>query len=220
MNIENIVFIVVIIIILFLFYLYFKTYDTYKKISQKPECQKTLEDAKKLLDSINVKFHLHSGTALGAIREKDFIKHDHDIDIAVFNYDYKDSVIETMKKKFIFLKKYGSVDNGLELKFVHKEKKINLDIFLIYKKENKFVQSVYHCKSDRFEKGPNVDDECIMYMNNYKPILIEFLGKQYYCAPISFLVDRYGKDWMVPKIFNYFEGLDKNYSVVEKFKKE
>ena len=41
--------------------------------------KKVLEAAKDALDSINLPFHLHSGTALGAHREKTFIKHDHEI---------------------------------------------------------------------------------------------------------------------------------------------
>lgn len=179
--------------------------------TSKPKFKETLDDAKELLDSINVKFHLHSGTALGAIREKDFIKHDNDIDLGIFKEDYKEIIIETMKKKFNLHEKHGTIDNGLELKFVHKKNNINIDIFLIYKKENKLFQSVYNCKSNRFEKGSNSDDQCILYMNNYEPVLINFLGKEYYCAPISFLVDRYGKDWNVPKVYNFFEGLEKHY---------
>lgn len=48
-------------------------------------------------------------------------------------------------------------------------------------------------------------------MNDYTPIKIKFLGKKYDCAPISFLKDRYGNDWNIPKIFNYSEGLNKHY---------
>ena len=48
---------------------------------------KVLQTAKSALESINVKFHLHFGTALGVHREHSFIKHDNDIDIGIF---YKD----------------------------------------------------------------------------------------------------------------------------------
>lgn len=185
-----------------------------KSKSCKPKFKETLEDAKKILDSIGVKFHLHSGTALGAIREKDFIKHDLDIDLAVFREDYKDEIVKSMEKCFYFKKQYGKVDNGLELKFVHKKYNIGLDIFLLYRKGDKLKQSVYNCKSNRFEKGSNSDNECIMYVKYYKPVLIKFLGKLYNCAPISFLIDRYGKDWKTPKIFNYQEGLNKNYGTL------
>ena len=43
-----------------------------------------LKSAKEALDSVNIPFHLHAGTALGAHRERNFIKHDHDIDLAIF----------------------------------------------------------------------------------------------------------------------------------------
>ena len=210
MSIKIIQIICLIFIIFILFYKYSRDNYTYSK----PEFKETLEDAKKLLDDNNIKFHLHSGTALGAIREYDFIQHDRDIDIAIFRHDYNDKIIEIMKNKFIFLQSYGTVENGLELKFLHKKYNIPLDIFLIYRKDNKLYQSVYNCKSDRFEKGLNSDDECIMYMNYYNPILINFLGKKYNSAPVSFLEDRYGNDWNIPKIFSYSEGLDKYYGSV------
>jgi phosphorylcholine metabolism protein LicD len=58
-------------------------------ITQKAkDFNKVLVSAKKALDSIGMKFHLHAGTSLGAYREHSFIEHDHDIDIAVF---YKDA---------------------------------------------------------------------------------------------------------------------------------
>ena len=192
----------------------FMTRDKFVKKSIKPKFKETLEDARRAINTIGVKFHLHSGTALGALREKDFIKHDNDIDLAIFKEDYKDEIINSMKKYFDFVQRYGEIEDGLELKFIHKKNKINLDIFLIYKHGNKLKQSVYHCKSNRFEKGNNPNDECIMYMNNYQPILTEFLGEKYYCAPITFLEDRYGKDWRIPKIFQYDEGLDMHYGNV------
>jgi hypothetical protein len=200
-----------IISMLFIIFMLFYVYNRDKYVSCKPDFKETLQDAKKLLDENNIKFHLHSGTALGAIRNKDFIKHDQDIDLAIFKNEYDDNIIEIMKKKFYFKKQYGTIDNGLELKFLHKKHNIGLDIFILYKKDDRLFQSVYHCKSDRFEKGTNSDDHCIMYMNDYTPIKIKFLGKKYECAPISFLKDRYGNDWNVPKVFTYSEGLNKHY---------
>ena len=62
---------------------------SYKLKSRKDEKQfnDVLKSAKRALDSINIPFHLHAGTSLGAYREKSFIAHDHDIDLALFSHD-------------------------------------------------------------------------------------------------------------------------------------
>jgi len=55
-------------------------------------------------------------------------------------------------------------------------------------------------------------------MNKYETIPINLFGKEYQTAPISFLEDRYGKDWKTPKVFGYFDGIDNgNYKTVENY---
>ena len=63
-----------------------KKYKT-KSILNEKKFNDVLKSAKKALDSVNIPFHLHYGTALGAYREKSFIAHDHDIDLCVFSKD-------------------------------------------------------------------------------------------------------------------------------------
>ena len=86
--------------------------------------KKVLESAKKALDSINISFHLHAGTALGAHREKTFIPHDHDIDLAVF-YEDVNTYSKLKKLENAMIKngleidsKLGKLSRGKEIQFV------------------------------------------------------------------------------------------------------
>ena len=92
--------------------------------------------AKTALDSVDIPFHLHSGTALGAHREKSFIAHDHDIDLCVFskdvNTDYKvRKLINAMKKEgFKINTTLGKLKRGKEIQF--RKDNVPLDIFWTY----------------------------------------------------------------------------------------
>ncbi|NOR39789.1 MAG: tetratricopeptide repeat protein [Gammaproteobacteria bacterium] len=56
--------------------------------------RQALLDLKKVLDNAGVKFFLRSGTLLGCIREGDFLAHDKDIDIGVFESIDKTVLVE------------------------------------------------------------------------------------------------------------------------------
>ena len=94
-----------------------------KSKKEEARFRRVLESAKEALDSINIPFHLHAGTALGAHREKTFIPHDHDIDIAVFAKDAKDTnklklIIKTMQRYgFSVVSRLGRLSRGKEIQF-------------------------------------------------------------------------------------------------------
>jgi len=56
-----------------------------KKIWNSENARKDLETIKKIFDRYNVRLLLLYGTCLGAVRDKDFIKHDDDIDLGVID---------------------------------------------------------------------------------------------------------------------------------------
>lgn len=47
-------------------------------------CKKALFDLADVLEKNNIRYHLMHGTLLGAVREKDFIEGDIDIDLGIF----------------------------------------------------------------------------------------------------------------------------------------
>ena len=180
-------------------------------ITQKAkDFNKVLVSAKKALDSIGMKFHLHAGTSLGAYREHSFIEHDHDIDIAVFYKDantpqkvakIKQAMIEN---GFELLSKLGTLHRGHEFQFVKND--ISLDIFWIYEGEYRdkkyYLISSYYGACDQLKYKT-----CVWGYRPYKVEKIEFLGNTYNIVPKKTLIDMYGKDWRVPKQFGYEEGI-------------
>ena len=65
------------------------------KLIDKEKALENLLLVKKILDERNVPFQLAYGTLLGAIRDKDFITHDEDIDLIVLE-EYKQTFIDTL----------------------------------------------------------------------------------------------------------------------------
>lgn len=65
------------------------------KLIDKEKALENLLLVKKVLDERNVPFQLAYGTLLGAIRDKDFITHDEDIDLIVLE-EYKQTFIDSL----------------------------------------------------------------------------------------------------------------------------
>ena len=95
------------------FYRLINKYKEYKRRSfYHNNAEELLIQLKKTLDSNNVFFWLEFGTLLGAYRDKDFIKHDLDLDIAVF-YENSDKIRKILSKGgFKLLKEYKVGTNG------------------------------------------------------------------------------------------------------------
>lgn len=80
---------------------------TMKKLYDNNEFNIVLQAVKKILDDEGIKFFLFFGTLVGAMREKDFILYDDDVDIGVFAEDI--NKIKECREKF---KKVGYELNG------------------------------------------------------------------------------------------------------------
>jgi hypothetical protein len=188
----------------------------YKKKSKSLEKKfnDVLQSAKKALDAVNIPFHFHSGTALGAHREKSFIAHDHDIDLSVFSKDVKTKetekkLIKSMKENGFTVKtKLGKLSRGREIQFEKND--VPLDILWTYpgkyRGKDYYIYTTYYgmCNDLKYE-------QCVWSLRPYKTEKIKFLGETYDTFPTKSLVDMYGKDWNVVKKFNYWQGLDGGY---------
>jgi hypothetical protein len=175
------------------------------------EFNKVLISAKKALDEISIPFHLHSGTSLGAHREKKFIPHDYDIDLAVFYDDVKTlKDVENIKTSmmnhgFLLKTSLGKLERGFQLKFVKDE--VPLDIFWIYK--GKYKGKLYYIFSTYYGDCNKLPYKmCVWAAKPYKVNRIKFLGNMYNIFPGERLEDIYGTDWNIVKKYGYFESLN------------
>ena len=145
---------------------------------------KNLLDFKKILDKNNVKFLLMHGTLLGAIREKNFIKHDIDVDTCTMN---EEALIEIIPEL---------TNNGLKLcryqpHFIYTfiRGNVYIDVYIVNKLQG-LIKPFYVKYLDYIIPRK--------YFRNTKKIL--FLGETYNIPnhPIQMLEFWYGKEWRKP----------------------
>lgn len=164
-----------------------KTKHTYFNVPlNKNICHENLAIIHKVLNEHDIFFWLSEGTALGFTRENDFISHDDDLDIGIFEKD---------KEKFIncldTLKEYGfSVaeimnDNNFYA-LIRKGEKVDVDI-------TGLNSNCISC-SKAWTREPC--KKIIPYLKFTKK---EINGKIYNLPTVPYLEFLYGKDWMIPK---------------------
>ena len=92
-----------------------------------------ISDFDKCLTNNGYKYTLAFGTLLGAVREHGFIKHDLDMDVAMWIDDYTHDMVRCLTESGFELVEELSVDDGqsgLELTF--KKEGVDIDVFMIY----------------------------------------------------------------------------------------
>lgn len=170
-----------------------------------------LNDMKSILDKNNHKFFLAWGTCLGAIREKKFIQHDHDIDIGILYENYDDSIVNNITNSGLFRlnRTLGKKENSLEYNFIHIKTHIPIDIFIHYRvSENLYYTATFYGICSKKKEG-----FCKWGRRINGFTTIEFSNNSY-DVPSNYheyLVDCYGEDYMIPKKFSYMSGITNNH---------
>lgn len=152
-----------------------------RKIIDKNQAKENLLLFKKIMGKEGISFGLIYGTLLGAIREKDFISHDEDIDVFMLD-EYREKFLALL---FVFREKGFEVaryENDL-LSLIRKDDYIDVYIFnksLLGRKCNgDFLPSKFFIKFDNVE----FCSDTFQTLNN----------------PIEFLEYAYGKTWNIPQ---------------------
>jgi len=146
-----------------------------------------LQEIRDIFKDLKLTFYLVDGALLGAVREKNFLKWDWDVELAVFS-EIAIKELDKIKAK--------STDSGFEAKIIDSSignLKINL-----HKYDTKYtIVGLYKKKEYRLRKSFKYPAK---FFDNATSI--HFLGKNYLApAPTDeFLSFIYGSDWMVPKM--------------------
>lgn len=146
---------------------------------------------KQVLDSSNIEFLLTYGTLLGAVREKDFITHDEDIDLAIKD-EYRNSFLIILPQLF----KKG-------FKLVRHDRR---DLYSLMRL-GEYID-FYFFRLDkngrRYCSGEIVLDEFFR-----EPEFIDFHNAKFatHSNYLDYLLFEYGEDWNIPRVWNNY-----NYS--------
>ena len=159
--------------------------------------RKDLLKVKKVLDKEGVRFFLMFGTLLGAVRDKDLISYDKDIDLGIF---YEDScklekAVKALEKQGILLAgtKRRRPDTPIE-KFVFFGKSIwGIEFATMY-----LIDDVYWYIDSSDWRGAKLMPHKKEWLHNLQEI--DFLGTKFLIPsrPEEVLKSFYGSSWRIP----------------------
>lgn len=144
---------------------------------------KNLLDFKKIVDDADIKFGIIFGTLLGAVREKNFIEHDEDIDIYVLDED----------RQYFLEKLPKLIDIGFKIA------RYEQDLLSIIRDDD-YIDIYFFNKNNFGGRNCNSMTIKLKYFESFDQV--DFLGETFY-APykhMEFIKEIYGDDWMVPKV--------------------
>lgn len=144
---------------------------------------------KDIVSKQHITFGLIAGTLLGAIREHDFIEHDEDVDLFLFEEDKQHffSILHLLTNVGFRIARYDR--RGL-LSIMRKGEYIDLYFFAIFERDIRICSG--WCVPERFLK---------------ETVLMSFLGSDFMIPKdfISFLEYQYGKEWKKPVPYTDFK---------------
>lgn len=184
---------------------------TKKSIDDFTQCLLYMDRA---LNVSSIPWFVTHGSALMYWRSKNFISDD--MDIGVFYEDLQAMELnETeflldMKNKFHFklAQTYGQFNHGKEWTFLCPNARINIDIFVFYpfNETGNFSYS-YWAASYNGLCEHTIHRKCRWGFPEFNLTTFELLGKTFKIVSLDFIIERYGKDYRIPKKYDYFQSL-------------
>lgn len=164
--------------------------------------REVLKGVRKILERYNCKWWLEAGTCLGAVREKDFISYDKDLDIGLPS--------EHLNLWDIFIKDFLAAGFKLYKEWLYDGKRIELsftlngkkaDLFFFFERKNKWWMGAFG-PDEKGRWGDNVIFLPHVFSKElfYSLKEISFAGMKCYIPnpPEQYLLERYGKNWRIP----------------------
>lgn len=177
----------------------------YKNYKFKKEAIKGLIAFKNVLDTEKIEYWLEFGTLLGAIRDKDFIKHDFDIDFGCFPFEKSKNFKNILQKNnFKLIRKvYLKNKNILSEETYNYKDKFNIDLFYFYTENDKYI---FYDFSGKENLSFNETIKKLGGLLCYKNTINKFKLKKYNFKNIEFnipedykkhLSELYGNNFMI-----------------------
>ena len=187
----------------------YKLYAKYINKKKKKQLKKNgfaiLENLNLAFEELNMSYWLAFGTLLGAVREKNIISHDLDLDIATWKYSYSGRVMEVLSKYGFVLMRTIVLEKDLGVEETYSYKGVNIDIFYFEKISDELVKCYvfYMDKALGYLEtiaryGGLFPLEVVLPFN--KLLEYSFLGVPVYIPDVyeAQLAFHYGKDYMIP----------------------
>jgi hypothetical protein len=194
-----------------------------KKQNYKNKALETLLQAKKCLDGAGLFFWLDFGTLLGAYREKDFIKHDLDIDISMFAKDIeaaKNAMLQGGFKLSRIFEVRGD-PTGTELTFTYNG--VSIDILFYIEEEDLMYCTVFYWQKEDDHRFGGAKEASVRKWfcpnTGFAPLMFH---DHEFNAPkdiVKYLTMNYGPNFMKPdKKFDYTKHC-RNFTTYSKLEK-
>jgi lipopolysaccharide cholinephosphotransferase len=154
-------------------------------------CKQTFLEFTDLLNKLNIPFRLAYGTLLGAIREKDFIKGDTDIDFIV-PYESREKILKV--KNWFELNGFKIIRDW-DFLITFKNKGNTIDLYF-FKQRNIIDVLLNRVTIKQGWWGAYLNKK---YFDKW--FEIPFCDKKFYTIgyPTEWLCKMYGQDWFIPK---------------------
>ena len=172
-----------------------------------------LLDAHTAFEQLSLPWFLAFGTALMYHRSNNFVSDD--IDIGIFIDDFtssnisSDMLLSTVRQHgFKLLHTYGNMSHGQGWTLACPRSQLHFGIFVFYRanpvNNETFAwwTASYNgpCSRMRYRK-------CRWWFSDFAPERLTMYERHFRVAPVPFLVEQYGTEWMSPRQYGYFESL-------------
>jgi hypothetical protein len=185
-----------------------------------------LLDISDALNTLSIPWFLTYGTALNYWRSKHFISDDMDIGVFYENLQTRNlnetDFLTIMKQKFHFqlIYSYGQLDHGQEWAFLCPESGIKIDIFVFYPMKEKNSLFAYWTASYNGLCNDMIYQKCRWGFPKFNLTTFEMYNKTFNIVPLEFIIEQYGKDYMIPKTYGYFESLEFLPNLIPEYKNQ